>query len=1157
LTVTSSNPNSGVSITVSPNDVTGLGSGTTPFSRTYKVSMRVTLTVPATAGGNNFQKWQRNGVDYATTPQTTVTMDADYTLTAVYVTPTARRTLTVASANPDSGVSITVSPNDIANLGNGTTPFTRTYNNNTVVTLTAPSAAGGNNFQKWQRNGTDYVTTAQISITMDNDYSLKAIYATPTVTHTLTLTSSNPDGGVTITVSPPDNDRQGSGVTPFTRTYSDKMVVTLTAPRTAGGNSFKKWQRNGVDYSSDTQINITVDATWELKAFYEKITVTRTLNVISSNPNGWDDGAVVTVTPDDKNAQGSGTTPLVRYYSNNTVVTLIPTWFVEGNNFLYWEINGVPYVDSLVAAVTMDMDYTLIAHYAPPTAGINFAVYGEESVTIGKGSSITGGNIGVRAAGGNPSGDRLKIMGARVDGDVYGDTVYLGKGTRVQNVFTNNLTNDKGRYKSLASLPAGLPRVLPLTGGNPGGEAIIVPAKGRTVLGQRQTEVRVEDKGTAVLSGGRYEFETLELGKGSRLMVEAPSFLIVSRFLEIGEKSVVGPSDNKVALNLTIVVRGTDKTRVAAIVGQGSKIQAAIRVPAGTLEIRNKVKAKGSFYASVVNVGEGVSIASPSWDDTPEMDPQCLHRICRPVGYRIVCEVKALDGHPCDDGNACTVGDVCTAGGYCKSGTPITNPNPNGNPCLRNTCDPIAGIYEPLGTVCNTNVQCQDPTMCDGQGGCGILGTLFPQGTLCDDGIPNNGIDTCNSNGWCSGSLGPYDCKANTCSPNSSSPPDLTCWLNTHPSIRLHIRWHAQDSDAVTGWDDWTPERKQELQQAFVDAWQWLAEGMTDFQGTPIPEPPPNSLTLADNEEALTIFTEETAWPLYLAEVAHSLAIEIRHEVSWSLCDYPNDIRDSILNWSGHYYWTGYYEGWNYPLGYIPGWSVTPAHPTVTYSFLYQNGLIGATGYDTIVKLLEWSLQLRHFAGGWDVANIVASWQYRGLPPVSRTIEGTESPTWPHFGHWTAGCHGTSEFLKDVLRSVNIPATYLIACGHATPYFPSEGLYLSHGDDPYFGLFKDSTVVPQPGEILIDQATYLNWFTGSDDYVCGNIGKRAVDLTLQLVPDPLVMYYCWDVAANTPHDSGHVYDVFKSYYTLQELEAAQLWERLCLRAIELGTCACQ
>jgi uncharacterized protein YeaC (DUF1315 family) len=87
LTVASSNPNSGVAITVSPADRNGQSNGTTQFTRSYNSGASVTLTAPATASGNNFQKWQKNGVDAATTASTSVSMTANTTMTAVYVSP--------------------------------------------------------------------------------------------------------------------------------------------------------------------------------------------------------------------------------------------------------------------------------------------------------------------------------------------------------------------------------------------------------------------------------------------------------------------------------------------------------------------------------------------------------------------------------------------------------------------------------------------------------------------------------------------------------------------------------------------------------------------------------------------------------------------------------------------------------------------------------------------------------------------------------------------------------------------------------------------------------------------------------------------------------------------------------------------------------------
>src|SRR5574341_179151 len=183
LTIASSNPNSGVAVTVSPADKNGAANGTTQFTRTYARRTVVTLTAPATASGNNFQKWQKDGVDFGVTQTTSVTMKANTTMTAVYVTPTANNTLTVASSNPGSGVGVTISPVDRNGQGNGTSHFTRSYSSGTAVTLTAPTTVGGNNFQKWQKNGVDAGTAQTTSVTMSANTTMTAVYATPGTTH--------------------------------------------------------------------------------------------------------------------------------------------------------------------------------------------------------------------------------------------------------------------------------------------------------------------------------------------------------------------------------------------------------------------------------------------------------------------------------------------------------------------------------------------------------------------------------------------------------------------------------------------------------------------------------------------------------------------------------------------------------------------------------------------------------------------------------------------------------------------------------------------------------------------------------------------------------------------------------------------------------------
>ena len=266
LTVASQNPASGVSISVSPNDSSGQGSGTTQFSRTYNDGVVVTVTAPSTSGTNTFLKWQRDGIDVSSNLSTTVTMDANHTMTAIYST--NLRTLTVASTNPGSGVGITASPADNNGQTGGTTQFALTYTNGANVSLTAPSTFAGNNFQKWQRDGADLTSSATANVSMDADHTMTAVYVAPQVpTHNLTVASS-PGSGINITVSPSDKNGQGSGATPFTRIYDEGVSVTVTAPGTANGNTFQKWQRDGVDLSTNTSTTITIDSDRTLTAVY-------------------------------------------------------------------------------------------------------------------------------------------------------------------------------------------------------------------------------------------------------------------------------------------------------------------------------------------------------------------------------------------------------------------------------------------------------------------------------------------------------------------------------------------------------------------------------------------------------------------------------------------------------------------------------------------------------------------------------------------------------------------------------------------------------------------------------------------------------------------------------------------------------------------------
>ena len=99
---------------------------------------------------------------------------------SVSVSPTTW-VLTVSSTNPSSGVAITASPADNHGLSSGATSFPLTYNENTLVTLTAPATAGGNSFASW--TGCDSAPSVTCTVTMTAAKAVTANF-TPSTTQT-------------------------------------------------------------------------------------------------------------------------------------------------------------------------------------------------------------------------------------------------------------------------------------------------------------------------------------------------------------------------------------------------------------------------------------------------------------------------------------------------------------------------------------------------------------------------------------------------------------------------------------------------------------------------------------------------------------------------------------------------------------------------------------------------------------------------------------------------------------------------------------------------------------------------------------------------------------------------------------------------------------
>jgi hypothetical protein len=285
-----STPDSNVPITVTPSDLGGTSDGSTQFTRTYYQNTSVVLNAPGIAGGKEFKRWQKDGVDVPDNSNVViVNMNADHTLTAVYG-PITTYNLTIKSSNSGGGVIVGASPNDNNNASGGTTEFTLNYNRNTFVTLTAPAnAPNGNIFQEWQRDGVHVSSDRSLLANADTNHTYTAVYVAPS-TFTLTVNSTNPSSGVNITVSPNDLNNAGDGAAPFTRTYQQLTSITLTAPATApNGNNFDRWTTtangNTFDFNRTTTFNI--NSNLSLTAVYSTtpnvFTETSTNNAVAIN----------------------------------------------------------------------------------------------------------------------------------------------------------------------------------------------------------------------------------------------------------------------------------------------------------------------------------------------------------------------------------------------------------------------------------------------------------------------------------------------------------------------------------------------------------------------------------------------------------------------------------------------------------------------------------------------------------------------------------------------------------------------------------------------------------------------------------------------------------------------------------------------------------
>ena len=331
---------SGVPLTISPADSDGAGNGNALLTRTYNLGTSVNVTAPGTSGAATFVKWVKDGIDYAVTPATSVTISANTNLVAVYSggssTPLGPNILSNGSFETNAG-------DNIAN--NWTTIWTRA-NGSTRIEQPGPSyTTDGNNILSFNVGNTpnDGIASQSFATSVGTSYTLQldvAAYGGPAgqaVNQTLNIGVVG--SGTLLSKSVTLVGGAGNSIVWNPRTYTFTANSTTTFLYLSDGSATS----NATDLFVD---NVRVRSGTQAPSTI----------VVNTTPAA---GKVVTVNTPDLAGQGNGTTGFTRIYTTGSVVQMVAPHV----NFVKWLKDGVWYATNPTINLVVDGSHTMTAVY--------------------------------------------------------------------------------------------------------------------------------------------------------------------------------------------------------------------------------------------------------------------------------------------------------------------------------------------------------------------------------------------------------------------------------------------------------------------------------------------------------------------------------------------------------------------------------------------------------------------------------------------------------------------------------------------------------------------------------------------------------------------------------------------------------------------------
>jgi len=437
--------------------------------------------------GGGAINWSSGVVSFtANSPITTLTFtdispataSIDLLLDNVRLTTPAAHTLTITKS-AGSPITVNVAPADLNGAGNGTTPFTRVFGEDTTIQLIAPPASGSASFQHWELDGVEYSTSNAINLVLDADRTLNAVYATATPFSNGSFEDDfagwSADGNVITYGDPPYVPSDGSKMLVFngaettpsgivsqifattpgqtnvlqfdlgviaTNTNLQRLRVRIvgngvlldeTISLAGLGNGSIRWAPQSFTFTADSDVTTLSFAdlstnTSAIDLLLDNVRITtaiRTLTVNSSPVAGVE----IVLSPADLLDQGDGVSSFTRTFLDATVVTLTAPASVYGANFQRWRLNGADYSTNRTVDVTMNGNHTLTAVYQSSPAFANgsfesnlnsWTTSGNQVIVSGSPYTATHGTKLLRYNGGQttPNGVTTQTF-ATIPGQTY------------------------------------------------------------------------------------------------------------------------------------------------------------------------------------------------------------------------------------------------------------------------------------------------------------------------------------------------------------------------------------------------------------------------------------------------------------------------------------------------------------------------------------------------------------------------------------------------------------------------------------------------------------------------------------------------------------------------------------------------------------------